>query len=181
MTPEFIIFTGPMFGGKTTKMLAMLERAKYQNKNIILFKPIKDDRYSTNKVVTHSGISWDSQDVVDGYDIIKNSDGYDIISVDEAFMIPGVSDALIKLFKQGKTIYVSSIQLSAKGKPFEEIVNLFPWATKIEVCPAVCPVTGEDAYYTISKETTEDIQVGGEKLYEPRSFFVSNIFEKHNN
>jgi len=30
--PVFRLFVGPMFGGKTTKMLAALERALYQKK-----------------------------------------------------------------------------------------------------------------------------------------------------
>ena len=37
--PEFRIYTGPMFGSKTTKMLTVLERASYQNKKVIAFKP----------------------------------------------------------------------------------------------------------------------------------------------
>ena len=52
-SPELKIFTGPMFGGKTTRMLAALERYRYQNKTTILFKPNIDDRYSDSKVVTH--------------------------------------------------------------------------------------------------------------------------------
>ena len=33
--PEFIIFTGPMFGSKTTRLLAAVDRYRYQNKKII--------------------------------------------------------------------------------------------------------------------------------------------------
>lgn len=172
--PEFIIFTGPMFGGKTSKMLSLLERARYQNKKIILFKPNKDSRYSRDKVKTHTGASWEATRVDNGQDIINNADGFDIIAVDEAFMISGCSNALVELFKSGKTVYVSSIQLSANAEPFEEMKNMFPWATKIEVCPAVCPISGFDAYYTISKkEGLDTIHVGGTDVYEPRSFLFT--------
>jgi len=173
--PEFVIFTGPMFGGKTTKMLAALERAKYQKKKIILFKPKKDTRYNFNKVMSHTGLSWDAQNVTNGDDILRLANGADIIAIDEAFMIPGCGDALIRLFKLGKSVYISSVQLSSNGEPFEEIVKMFPWATKIEVCPAVCPISGQDAYYTISKTEVNLIQVGGSELYEPRSYYESNI------
>lgn len=177
-TPEFIIFTGPMFGGKTTRMLSLLERAKYQNKKIVLFKPTKDNRYSDDKVSTHSGISWESQNVIDGSDVIKKSKDYEIIAVDEAFMIPGIGYALLNLFQQGKTIYVSSLQLSADGIPFEEIKQMFPYATKVEICPAVCPITGLDAYYTVArKEGMEMIHVGGQEEYSPRSFYFSTLFK----
>ena len=53
--PKFIIFTGPMFGSKTTRMLATIDRYRYQNKKIVAFKPVIDDRYDQNQIVTHSG------------------------------------------------------------------------------------------------------------------------------
>ena len=58
INPRFEVFTGPMFGGKTTRLLSALERYQYQNKNLILFKPKIDVRYSKNDVITHSGIKW---------------------------------------------------------------------------------------------------------------------------
>lgn len=173
--PHFVIFTGPMFGGKTTKMLASLERAKYRKKKIVLFKPEVDGRYSQNKVKTHTGASWTAITVNNGKDILEQANGSDIVAVDEAFMIPGCADALIELFRKGKSIYVSSIQLSAKAEPFEEMSKMFPWATKIEICPAVCPISGQDAYYTIAKTEVDLIQVGGADTYEPRSYNNSNI------
>ena len=100
---------------------------------------------------------------------INHHDEYDVIAVDEAFMIPGVSWVLTDLFKKGKTIVVSSLDLSATGKAFEEIEALFPWATHIEKCPAVCTICNEDAYYTHKKvEDLAEIAVGGAELYEPR-------------
>lgn len=174
--PEFIIFTGPMFGGKTTKMLGALERAKHQKKNIILFKPKKDNRYSFAKVSSHNGISWDAHNVVNGDEILTFANDVDIIAIDEAFMIPGCAKAAIKLFRSGKSVYISSLQLSANAEPFLEIVDMFPWATKVEVCPAVCPVTGQDAYYTIAKTAVDMIQVGGSETYEPRCFYESNLY-----
>ena len=69
--PEFIIFTGPMFGGKTSRMLSLLERARYQNRKIILYKPEKDNRYSVNEVTSHNGITWESKNISKGEDIYQ--------------------------------------------------------------------------------------------------------------
>jgi len=97
------------------------------------------------------------------------SSDVDVIAVDEAFMIEGASDALINLFRSGVSVVVSSLQLSASGNVFEEVRDMMPWATKIEVCPAVCPLTGRDAYYTHRKlDGLEEIAVGGADMYEPR-------------
>lgn len=167
--PEFVIYTGPMMSAKTSKLLSALDRMKYQSKKVATFKPKMDRRYSHDEIVTHSGLCWPAACVATGKDIIELSRGADVVAVDEAFMIDGSADALISLFKDGKDIYVSSIQLSARGEPFEEMQKMFPWATKIEVCAAVCPATGRDAYYTVAKvDGLEDIEVGGSEKYEPR-------------
>lgn len=173
--PEFIIFTGPMFGSKTTRLLATLDRFRYQNRNIVCFKPMMDDRYSSGEICTHSGGKISAICVKTGEDILKyimDNSGIQVIAVDEAFMIDGSATALLSLFREGKTVVVSSLQLSASGNVFEEIRDMMPWATKIEVCPAVCPISGQDAYYTHRKFSgLDEITVGGSELYEPRSWF----------
>tara|TARA_Y100001963_G_scaffold152249_1_gene236695 strand:+ start:249 stop:827 length:579 start_codon:yes stop_codon:yes gene_type:complete len=172
--PEFIIFTGPMFGSKTTRLLAIVDRYMRQNKKVVAFKPEMDDRYASSEIMTHSGGRLSAFSVKTGSDIINVAESLqekkiDVIAVDEAFMIDGCAKALLDLFRQGKTIIISSLQLSASGMVFEEVRDMMPWATKIEICPAVCPVTGRNAYYTHRKlEGLDEIVVGGDDLYEPR-------------
>ena len=69
--PELKIFTGPMFGGKTTRMLAALERYNYQHRSTMLFKPAIDKRYSEEKVVTHKGQEHTSVLVSSGQEILE--------------------------------------------------------------------------------------------------------------
>ncbi len=169
--PYFIVYTGPMFGSKTTRMLAAIERASYQNKKVIAFKPKMDNRYSEGEIVTHTGMRFLANNVKTGEEILSLSDEYDVVAVDEAFMIDGVAAVLIELFKKGKSVIVSSIQLSASGQVFEEIRDILPWATKIEICPAVCLHTGADAFYTVRKTLCgNEIEVGGSETYEPRAW-----------
>ena len=173
ISPEFIFFTGPMFGSKTTKLLAAVDRYVYQNKVIMAFKPKLDDRYSSGEISTHNGGSLKAVTVDTGLDVEKHTLGaeekVDIVAVDEAFMIDGIANSLIKLFQMGKTVVVSSLQLSASCSVFEEVRDMMPFATKIEICPAVCTITGRDAYYTHRKyDTMSEIAVGGAELYEPR-------------
>ena len=181
--PEFIIYTGPMFGSKTTKLIAVVDRFKYQDRNILAFKPSLDERYSSSEICTHNGARVDAFVVKSGDDIIRivnDASNVDVVAVDEAFMIDGVAESLLTLFREGKTIVVSSLQLSASGNVFEEIRDMMPWATKIEVCPAVCTVSGLDAYYTHRKfENMKEITVGGSDLYEPRCWFYHGFMNQH--
>ena len=181
--PTWTMFVGPMFGSKTTRLVAAIDRYRYQNKNIVVFKPKMDTRYEVAKITTHAGASLDAVCVGDGEEILRYvteiMGDCDVVAVDEAFMIDGCADALLALFRKGVSIVVSSLQLSASGNSFFEEKEMMPWATKIEVCPAVCPVTGRDAFYTHRKmEGLDEITVGGSDLYEPRSWEYHNFMNQ---
>jgi thymidine kinase len=173
--PEFIVYTGPMFGSKTSSLLSTLEKYKYQHRKVVVFKPVIDDRYSSTEIVTHGGWKCPAICVRTGADILEHlttlSENPQVIAVDEAFMIPGVAESLVWLYKSGFTIVVSSLEMSYAGKPFNEIEKMLVWATRVEKCTAVCTVCGRDAHYTHKKQTNEEeIEVGGAELYEPRCF-----------
>lgn len=180
VSPKFIVFCGPMMSSKTTRLLAAIDRFKYQNKKIIAFKPKLDSRYTPDEICTHSGgkiqaIIIDNGSEIANYIIDKDPD---IIAVDEAFMIDGIADALIKCFRQGKTILVSSIELSSSCNVFTEIEKILPWATEIQKCTAVCVSCGEDAPYTYRKiENINEIVVGGSEIYEPRCWKHHSNFQ----
>jgi thymidine kinase len=171
--PEFCVYTGPMFSSKTSKLLSALERYKYQHKKIAAFKPAMDDRYSSGEIVTHGGWKISAACVKSGADVLEHMANLEenphVVAVDEAFMIPDIADALIWLYRNGFSVIVSSLEISATGKPFQEIEKMLPWATKVEKCTAICTVCGRDAHYTHKKLTGGDeIEVGGAELYEPR-------------
>jgi thymidine kinase len=176
--PTFTVFTGAMFGSKTSRMLMELERYRYQHKNVAVFKPQIDTRYSTTDIVTHGGWCHTAICVTKGVDVLQhmlNADNdVSVVAVDEAFMIPGIAEVLIFLYQSGFSVVVSSLDIAANGKPFPEIVQMLPWATSIVKCAAVCTVCGRDAHFTYKKQDGGDeltVEVGGSDLYEPRCFF----------
>lgn len=176
MHSRFVVYCGPMFSSKTTRLLSELDRFRIRRKDFLCFKPRIDDRYSEGEIVTHSGMKIPAQLVEDGSEILYHIVNYKgeerpIIAVDEAFMIPGVADALITLHQQGFTILISTIDLSASCIPFDEVTKILPYATEIHKCTAVCTECGDNAHYTYRKFDNSDlgeISVGGFDKYEPR-------------
>ena len=176
MNYEVVLFVGPMFGGKTTKLLSAIDRYKYQGRRILAYKPNVDERYSKEDIVTHWGHKLNASRVSSGADISRKAteafgiNGTGVIAVDEAFMIPDCGDHLVGLFKHGHTVLVSSLQLSSDFTPYKELQTMLPYATKIEVCPAVCSSCGADAYYTkkIGGRSDHAIEVGGSEMYQPK-------------
>lgn len=175
---HFKVFTGPMFGGKTTSLLSAIERDVIRGLNVLSFKPKVDKRYNEKKITTHLGATVDAEIVETGIDILRavqeSDEKVDSVAIDELFMIPMAGATAVKLFRQGINVYTSSLQLSSNPEPyaFEEMATILPWATTIDICPAVCVICGDDAYYTYKKggDLNASVEVGGAELYEPRCF-----------
>lgn len=178
-SPQFIVFAGAMFSSKTTGMLSCLEKFKYQGRHIFAFKPQIDDRYALNQIVSHMGLSIPATRIGTGKELIRElmlqfDDGEiperSVVAVDEMFMIPGIANELIWLYKNGITVIVSTLDLSYACEPFDEVTKIFPWATVVKKCVAVCSVCKEDAHYTWRKPVDEEkeIVIGGVELYEAR-------------
>lgn len=187
MNPTFILFTGPMFGSKTTRLLCEIDRAVYRGKKVIAFKSKKDNRYEIEKISTHTGSTYPAYCISDANEIYEyiNSEDYNhntLIAIDEGFMIKEIDSILIDLYRQGISIAVSSIQLDANETPFENIKNIMPWATKIEICPAVCTMCDQDAYFTEAlfdiNNATDEEKIGSKEMYEPRCSNHYTTFKK---
>lgn len=178
--PEFVIYCGPMFGSKTSRLIARLDRLSYQKKKFIAFKPDIDTRYNKNHITTHLGAKIQAICVKNGSNMVEYiQEMHDVIAVDEAFMIPGIAEELINQYKLGKTILISSLDMSATLQPFEEMEKMFRWATRIEKCPAVCTKCDRDAFFTFKKLNSDnEIEVGGSELYEPRCYRHHNYLKK---
>jgi thymidine kinase len=171
--PQLIVFKGAMWSGKTSAMLALLDRYKYQGKRVVVFKPNIDIRYSKNEVTTHTGWKIPAVSVQSGPDILKHLSEMDepphIIAIDELFMLPGAAKAVIWLYRQGFTVIVASLDMSSALKPFPEVEKILPWATTVKTCSAVCVVCGRDAHFTYRTiDNVDEIVVGGKESYEPR-------------
>ena len=190
MNPQFIIYTGPMFGSKTTRLMSDIDRFLYKGRNVIAFKAKKDQRYTKESISTHTGATYPAFCINHAEEILCYVDediqnANTVIAVDEAFMIQDIDLVLISLYRKGVNIIVSSIQLDTKEIPFENIKNMMPWATKIEICPAVCTMCDQDAYFTEAmfdiENATQEEKIGSFGMYEPRCFKHYSNFNLENN
>lgn len=164
-----------MWAGKTTELLKRVERYELKGRNVVLFKPSIDDRYSNNEVVSHTGEKKIAIPIVEGKDILINLSECEVtpnvVAVDEAFMVKDIAETLIWLFRGGVTIVIATLDLSFKGKSLRETEKMLTWTTELHKCTAVCTVCGRDALYTYRKTTDDDdIMVGGKEIYSPRCF-----------
>lgn len=179
MTLEVII--GPMFSGKTSELIRLVEREVYAKRKGAIFKIAFDDRYSAKQVVTHNGLKYDAYSVANTEEGVKkieeisSSNGLDAIGVDEVNFFPvAIVDILDRLADKRKVI-ACGLNLNFRAEPFPSTMELAARADRVRYLSAVCVVCGQEASRTQrligGKPAPKDsptIVVGGKELYEPR-------------
>lgn len=173
--PQLVLYLGPMASGKSTRLVMDLDRSVRQGRSVVAFKPKIDDRYSPTDIATHSGDRFPAIAIESTTDmfahLVKMDEPAEVVGVDELFMLEDMGQALVWLHKNGVTVVAASLDLSYSCKPFDEVQDVMPFATRIEKLSAVCDQCGADARYTHKKlvdDTDGEIRVGGFETYAPR-------------
>jgi|SRR5579875_67567 thymidine kinase len=177
---KLVLIMGPMFSGKTSRLIEFLEREMIAGRRISLYKPKVDSRYSETEVVTHKGIRLPATVLDTSENGVQKLRAEvtvsDAVGVDEAQFWPtdtNLPRILEEIAFLGKTVYVSVLNRDHRGEPFGSAMELLARADDVESLTAVCARCGDDAYFTQrvlgGREVFgEQVQVGGKELYEPR-------------
>ena len=177
---QLVVIDGPMFSGKTSRLLELLERELIAGRKLELFKPQIDNRYSASEVVTHKGLKLPAKVVPmtkAGVRLMaRMSSLVDVVGVDEAQFWPTMLELpkeLERMSYAGKRVYVSVLNRDHTGEPFGNAMELLARADVIHSLSAVCVRCGGEAYFT--QRTSEgreifgpQVVVGLKELYEPR-------------
>ena len=166
---KLVVNCGGMFSGKTSALLQQGERyLRKKTGKVLYIKPMNDERYSKDEIVTHNGISVEAT-VMPVCGLSCNVGKYDIILIDEVqFFEKGIIEDIKALLRKGKTVHVSGLDMDYKGEPFEITTKLMGIADEVNKFRAVCEVCGEDATFTGKfSKSKERIEVGGAETYSP--------------
>lgn len=179
MTLEVIM--GPMFSGKTSELIRLVEREVYAKRKGAIFKIAFDRRYSARQVVTHNGLRYEAYTVANSeqgirrIDSIAGSDGLDAIGVDEVNFFPMPIVKLLDRLADGKKVIACGLNLNFKAEPFVTTMELAARADRVRYLSAVCVVCGQEATRTQrliggrpAPRNSPVIVVGGKEMYEPR-------------
>ena len=147
------VICGPMFSGKTEELIKRLRRAKIAFQNVVAFKPLIDDRYDLNDVVSHSEQRVNCVAVADTdqmrSQVFKILDEVDVIGIDEVQFFDDKILGLVDYFiDKGKRVIIAGLDLDYLGKPFGPVPYLLSRADMVSKETAVCMVCGRPANMT---------------------------------
>lgn len=164
------VIAGCMFSGKTEELIRRIRRAQIAKQSVKIFKPKIDNRYSENKIVSHSEQSLPSEVVSSAQEILELSKDAQVIGIDEAqFYDNDLVEVCNKLADDGKRVIVAGLDQDYRGVPFEPMPQLLAIAEYITKTLAICVNCGNPADRTQRKvKSTDRVLVGAADSYEAR-------------
>ena len=154
------VYTGPMKCGKTQKILDEAKRQQIAGKNVKIFKPTIDDRFSEQSVISRNGYKQNAINI-NSIDDIKNYDA-DVYVIDEFQFLKGNVKTIEEMASEGKKFFIAGLNLTAEKKPFGKMADLLCIADNVNMLTAICDnCKNENAvltYYKGGKDT--DIVIG---------------------
>jgi thymidine kinase len=162
---------GPMFSGKSEELIRRLRRSMIARKRVQVFKPLLDDRYSSDEIVSHNDLRLKSQAVQSASEILPNLDSRtEVVGIDESnFFGPELVEVATYLADSGKQVIIAGLDTDYMGRPFSPMPDLLTLAESITKTLAICMRCGNPAKHTQRLvESTDLIVVGAGGMYEAR-------------
>ena len=177
VTGSIEVICGSMFCGKTEELIRRLRRAVIAKRNVQVFKPSIDIRYSVEKVKSHAVNDFEAKPINQAADIWNLLDPQtEVVGIDEAqFLGPEIVDIVTLLAEKNLRVIVAGLDQDFRGEPFGSMPILLTIAEKVEKLQAICMVCGEPASRTQrivngkpARYHDPVVIVGASEMYEAR-------------
>ncbi len=181
------VISGCMFAGKTEELIRRIKVLEFAKKNVLVFKPSIDNRYSDTKVVSHAGSSTESIVVADARSILDFvKEDTDVIAIDEVqFFDDEILLVVDHLARLGKRVMVAGLDTDFRAEPFGVMPQLITQAEFVTKLTAVCTKCGAPATRTQrivngkpARFVDPIILVGASESYEARCRHCHEVVDR---
>src|SRR3954453_19997383 len=164
------VITGSMFSGKSEELIRRLRRAQIARQKVQIFKPVFDDRFSDDEIVSHSEMRIQSVKIGSSAELLRQVlDDTEVIGIDEAqFFDKDLPAACVLLAERGKRVVVAGLDTDYLGHPSEPMPYLMAIAEYVTKTHAICMVCGNPASHTQRLKSTNELKMlGADGTYDP--------------
>ena len=171
------LICGSMFSGKSEELIRRVRRTQFARQRTVVFKPVIDNRYAEEEVVSHNGATVFAKPIAKSSDILTHlEDGIDVIAIDEVqFFDENIVEIAQFLADNGYRVILAGLDQDFRGEPFGPVPKLMSLAESVTKLQAVCAVCGSAASRTqrLINENPANyhdpiILVGASESYEAR-------------
>lgn len=181
------VICGPMFAGKTEELIRRVKRLAYAKRNVVIFKPKIDSRYSETDIVSHANSRIASVVISKASDILLHvNSNVDAVVIDEVqFLEKEVLSIVEILADNGIRVICAGLDMDFRGEPFGIMPELLAMAEEVTKLTAICTKCGALATRTQriingipAKYDDPLILVGAVEAYEPRCRLCHDVINK---
>jgi thymidine kinase len=164
------IIAGGMFSGKSEELIRRLRRSVIARQRVQVFKPLVDDRFSTEDIVSRDDRRLKAMSVATSTELLARVEiGVQVVGIDEVqFFDPGVVDVCMQLADAGIRVIAAGLDQDYMRRPFGPMPALLAVAEEVSKMHAVCVRCRGAAHYS-QRVSGGDAQVEvGDSSYEAR-------------
>lgn len=187
--PKLDIIIGPMFSGKTTKLIEIIDNLHQKSLKYLVIKPNFDNRYNesnkNNFIVSHQFTKREclivSSDLDGVFDFLKENTEIKHVLIDEGqFFTNLYSFCLLCLENLNINVVVTGLDGDYKREPIGEILNLIPISDTVTKLNSKCKFCDNPGIFThrTSNEKNQ-VLIGGNDKYIPlcRNHYLHGLTE----
>ena len=155
INPSITLIYGPMFSGKTTKLLELYREIIAKNRKCVAINYELDTRYGKNKIISHDGLAIDCYSITDLDDFINNSTTKELITnadyifINEAQFFGSILESVLYLNETlRKNVILCGLDLDYKRERFGTMMQLLPKSRTIFKMTGKCVKCGNESCYS---------------------------------
>ena len=164
------IIAGGMFSGKSEELIRRLRRAVIARQRVQVFKPIVDDRFAGEDIVSRDDRRLKAIPVANSAELLARVEiGIQVVGIDEVqFFDDGVVDVCMQLADAGIRVIAAGLDQDYMRRPFGPMPALLAVAEDVSKMHAICVRCRGAAHYS-QRVAGGDAQVQvGDASYEAR-------------
>lgn len=167
------IVIGPMFSGKTSKLLELYKQYKFCNIETCVINHYTDDRYSQNELSSHDGVMipcYQVSSLLEFMEIPSNNyKSAEVVLINEAQFFPDLFESVLKMLSSNKKVFIVGLDGDFEKNKFGEILDLIPHCDKVQKLNSLCGLckTGEPGIFSKRLTPEKEQTVVGSSNYVP--------------
>jgi thymidine kinase len=178
------LFIGPMFSGKTSKLLELYKQNERCNIPIAVINHSLDKRYHDSMLSTHDKLMIPCIQSNSLLELWTNNDTYnvksaEVILINEGQFFEDLYEGVCEMLAEKKRIYIAGLDGDFERKNIGKIIHLIPLCDKVTKLASICSLCkdGTPGIFSLRLSNETEQTVIGSDNYIP---VCRNCYEKKN-